>query len=54
MRLIGVGLLSGLALAGCGNPQTSGIVAIGPDTYAVETRGRALATAVERGLTEAT
>ncbi len=41
-------------LAGCGNTQTSGIVAIGPDTYAVETRGRALATAVERGLTEAT
>jgi hypothetical protein len=43
-----------LALAGCGTTQTSGVVAIGPDTYAVETRGRALATAVERGLTEAT
>ena len=54
MRAIGAGLLAGLALAGCGSPQTSGIVAIGPDTYAVETRGRALATAVERGLTDAT
>ncbi len=43
-----------MALSGCGNTQTSGVVAIGPDTYAVETRGRALATAVERGLTEAT
>jgi hypothetical protein len=53
MRAI-MGLLAGLALTGCGSPQTSGIVAIGPDTYAVETRGRALATAVERGLTEAT
>jgi len=49
-------MVVGLAalLAGCSNTQTSGIVAIGPDTYAVETRGRALATAVERGLTEAT
>lgn len=43
-----------MALAGCGSTQTSGVVAIGPDTYAVETRGRALSTAVERGLTEAT
>jgi hypothetical protein len=45
---------SGLLLAACGATQTSGVVAIGPDTYAVETRGRALGTAVERGLTEAT
>ncbi|MBY0338114.1 MAG: hypothetical protein K2X11_15980, partial [Acetobacteraceae bacterium] len=44
---------TGLLLAGCGATQTSGVVAIGPDTYAVETRGRALGTAVERGLTEA-
>ena len=56
MRAIVAGMLAGagLVLTGCGTPQTSGIVAIGPDTYAVETRGRALATAVERGLTEAT
>ena len=58
MRAVVAGMLAGLALtvslAGCGNPQTSGIVAIGPDTYAVETRGRSLGTAVERGLTEAT
>ncbi len=58
MRAIAAGMLANgalvLALAGCGNPQTSGIVAIGPDTYAVETRGRSLAPAVERGLTEAT
>ena len=54
MRAIVAGILTGLALVGCGTPQTSGIVAIGPDTYAVETRGRQLAPAVERGLTEAT
>ncbi len=56
MRAIVAGMLAGagLVLTGCGNAQTSGIVAIGPDTYAVETRGRALAGAVERGLTEAT
>lgn len=56
MRAVVVGMLAGsaLALTGCGSQQTSGIVAIGPDTYAVETRGRSLSTAVERGLTEAT
>ncbi|RVT99417.1 hypothetical protein EOD42_04835 [Rhodovarius crocodyli] len=50
-----MGVLAGLGLlTACGNPQTTGIVAIGPDTFAVETRGRDLSTAVERGLTEAT
>lgn len=53
--LMNAGLLAGVALlTACGTPQTSGIVAIGPDTFAVETRGRDLSTAVERGLTEAT
>jgi hypothetical protein len=55
MRAASACLLSGavLLLAGCGG-ATSGIVAIGPDMFAVETRGRVLANAVERGLTEAT
>lgn len=55
MRAARAGVLSGavLLLTACGG-GTSGIVAIGPDMFAVETRGRVLATAVERGLTEAT
>lgn len=55
MRAASAWMLSGVALllAGCGG-ATSGIVAIGPDMFAVETRGRVLANAVERGLTEAT
>ncbi len=55
MRTASAGMLSGamLLLAGCGG-GTSGVVAIGPDMFAIETRGRVLSTAVERGLTEAT
>lgn len=55
MRLRQVGSVMGLAaLAACTSTNSTGVIAMGPDTYGMKVASRNLAGAAEKGLTDAT